>query len=333
MHPFVLERPRDLTEAIALAAAPGGPAALYIAGGTDLLPLLKEDIGHPDRLVALGPGVLDDLIEIRADGFLHLGAAATMTDVAEHAGVGRAFPLIAQALLAGASQQVRNMATIGGNLLQRTRCAYFRDAAVPACHKRRPGSGCAALDGDHRMHAVLGVSAHCLAAHPSDVAVALVALDAGLHLRSAEGERLVPLETFYLLPGETPHVETVLRPGEVITAVEVPAAPWFSAASHYLKVRDRVSFEFAVVSAAVALDVDDRRIRRARVAMGGVGTRPWRMRAVEQVLVGAPVDGETYRAAALRAVDGAAPLPGNAFKLPLMKAALARALETAAGRP
>jgi xanthine dehydrogenase YagS FAD-binding subunit len=331
VHPFTLERPRELVTAIALAAAPGGPSAEYIAGGTDMLPLLKEEIRHPDRLVALGAGALDDRIEIRADGFLRIGAAATMSAVAEHEGVRTGFPLIAQALLAGASPQVRNMATMGGNLLQRTRCAYFRDPGVAQCNKRRPGTGCAAAQGEHRMHAVLGASEECLAVHPSDLAVALVALEAVLQLSGAEGDRLVPIEVFHRLPGNTPHIETVMGPGEVITAIEVPAAPWLATACHYLKVRDRASFEFALVSAAVALEIDDDRIASARVAMGGVGTRPWRMRGVEDALTGARRDAEIYMTAAERAVEGAAPRLGNAFKVPLMKATLARALRIAGG--
>jgi xanthine dehydrogenase YagS FAD-binding subunit len=331
VHPFTLERPRDLATAIALAAAPGGRSAEYIAGGTDMLPLLKEEIRHPDRLVALGAGALDDRIEARADGFLRIGAAATMSAVAEHEAVRAGFPLIAQALLAGASPQVRNMATMGGNLLQRTRCAYFRDPGVTHCNKRRPGTGCAAAQGEHRLHAVLGASEECLAVHPSDLAVALVALEAVLQLSGAEGDRLVPIEVFHRLPGNTPHIETVMGPGEVITAIEVPAAPWLAPACHYLKVRDRASFEFALVSAAVALEVDDDRLRSARVAMGGVGTRPWRMREVEAALTGAPRDAEVYASAAERAVEGATPRLGNAFKLPLMKATLARALRLAGG--
>jgi xanthine dehydrogenase YagS FAD-binding subunit len=331
VHPFTLERPRDLVTAIALAAGLDGPSAEYIAGGTDMLPLLKEEIRHPDLLVALGVGALDGRIELRADGFLRVGAAATMSAVAEHPGVRTSFPLIAQALLAGASPQVRNMASVGGNLLQRTRCAYFRDPAVARCNKRRPGSGCAAFEGDHRGHAVLGTSAQCLAAHPSDLAVALVALDAAVHLSGPDGDRLVPVEVFHCLPGETPHVETILRPAEVVTAIEVPAAPWLSRASRYLKVRDRASFEFALVSAAVAMDIEGDRIRVARVAMGGVGTKPWRMRGVEAALTGGRADIETYRAAGERAGEDATPRPGNAYKVPLMTAVLARALRIAGG--
>lgn len=332
MYPFALERPRDLAAAMALGAAPGGPATEYIAGGTDMLQLLREEVRRPERLVALGAGVLDTRVEVGPDGALRLGAGARMSEVADHAGVRETFPLVAQALLASASPQVRNMATVGGNLLQRTRCAYFRDVGVPACNKRNPGSGCAAMEGDHRMHALLGGSDHCIAAHASDLAVALVALDAALRLRGPEGERVVALEAFHRVPGDTPHVETVLRPGELVTAIEVPAAPALARRSHYLKVRDRASFEFALVSAAVALDTDGATIQGARVAMGGVGTKPWRMRGVERALVGARRDPAAYRTAAERAADGAVPRRHNAFKLALLTRALARALEIAGDR-
>ncbi|OLB94081.1 MAG: FAD-binding molybdopterin dehydrogenase [Candidatus Rokubacteria bacterium 13_1_40CM_68_15] len=331
MHPFTLERPRDVATAMMLGAR-GAPATEYIAGGTDMLPLLKDEVLRPERLVAVGAGVLDDRIELGRDGTLRIGAAARMTDVADHEGVGETFPLIAQALLAGASPQVRNMATLGGNLLQRTRCGYFRDVGVVACNKRRPGSGCAAMDGDNRMHAVLGGSDQCIATHASDVAVALVALDARLRLRSLDGERIVALEAFHRVPGDAPQVETVLAPGELIAAIEVPAGAALARRSHYLKVRDRVSFEFALVSAAVALDVEDGRIRMARVAMGGVGTKPWRMPRVEQALAGARCDGTAYRAAAERATDGAVPRGRNGFKLDLMVRTLVRALEIAGGQ-
>lgn len=327
MYPFALERPRDLAAAVEVGAARDGLLTDYIAGGTDMLQLLREDVRRPERIVALGAGVLDDRIEVRSDGALRLGAGAKMSDVAEHVYVREAFPIIAEALLASASPQVRNMATLGGNLLQRTRCGYFRDVGFAACNKRSPGSGCAALAGNNRLLAVLGGSDHCIATNPSDLAVALVALDTMVRLRGAEGERVVALEAFHRLPGDTPDVETVLWPGELITAIEVPAASALSRRSHYLKVRDRTSFEFALVSVGVALDADGERIRSARVAMGGVGTRPWRMRGVEAALTGATNDGDSYRAAAERTADGAVPRTHNAFKVELMKRALVRALE------
>jgi xanthine dehydrogenase YagS FAD-binding subunit len=315
VHPFSLERPRDLETALALGAPQGDLAIEYIAGGTDMLQLLREDVRRPDRLVALGTAVLDDRIEIRRDGSLRLGASAKMSDVADHPGVRQTFPLIAEALLASASPQVRNMATVAGNLLQRTRCPYFRDVGVVACNKRRPGSGCAAEHGENRSHAVLGGSDQCIATHPSDLAVALVALDATVRLRGRGGERLIAVEALHPLPGRTPHVETVLTPGELVSAIEVPAAPELARRSHYLKVRDRASFEFALVSAAVALDTDGARIRAARVAMGGVATKPWRMRGVEAALAGSRSGRTAYWRAAERASDGAVARERNAFKL------------------
>ena len=277
MHPFSLERPADLAAALALRAQAGRTDAdvEYIAGGTDMVQLLQENVRRPVRLVSLA-GLLDNTVEVTAQG-LHLGASATMADVAANPKVAAEYPVIAEALLNSASPQVRNQATMGGNLLQRTRCPFFRDTGYSACNKRAPGSGCAALGGENRWHAVLGGSEHCIAVHASDLAVALVALDAVVHVRGSRGERTVPLAEFHRLPGATPHIETVLRPSEVITAIVVPSSP-AARRSHYLKVRDRASFEFAVVSAAVALEMQaDGRIRQARVALGGVGTRPWRL--------------------------------------------------------
>jgi xanthine dehydrogenase YagS FAD-binding subunit len=315
--------------AIALGAEPGGPATDYIAGGTDMLQLLQEDVRRPERLVALGRGVLDARIDIGSDGALQLGAAARMSDVADHPQVQAAFPLIVEALLASASPQVRNMATVGGNLLQRTRCAYFRDVGIAACNKRSPGSGCAAIEGENRGHAILGGSDHCIATHASDLAVALVALDADVRLRGRDGERRIAVEAFHRVPGDTPHVETVLGPGELITGIDIPACPTLARRSHYLKVRDRASFEFALVSAAVALDLDGERVRAARIAMGGVGTKPWRMRHVEELLIGTRADRAAFETAAERATDGAVPRGHNGFKVALMKRALVRALQIA----
>jgi xanthine dehydrogenase YagS FAD-binding subunit len=257
---------------------------------------------------------------------LLLGALALMADVADNTSVPQYYPVIAQALLASASPQVRNMATIGGNLLQRTRCPYFRDTASP-CNKREPGTGCSALDGLNRMHAILGGSAACVATHASDLAVALVALDAQLELVGPQGTREMALADFHLLPGDTPDRETQLLPGELITAIRVPAAS-LARRSRYLKVRDRASFEFALASAAVALAIEDGTIRDARVAAGGVGTKPWRLPAVERALIGAPARAETYRAAAAQAGDGAHPLAHNGFKLPLLQKTVERALVT-----
>src|SRR3954468_8566375 len=241
------------------------------------------------------------------------------------------FPVASEALLNSASPQVRNQATIGGNLLQRTRCPYFRDVGYAACNKRAPGSGCAAIGGENRWNAVLGTSENCIAANPSDLAVALVALDASVEVRGASGHRTVPLTEFHRLPGDTPHIETVLEPGEVITAITVPANP-MARRSHYLKVRDRASFEFAVVSAAVALDLDGARIRQARVAVGGVGTKPWRVPRVEAALAGSSLAPTALRSAATHAAEGAQGYGHNNFKIELMQRAIVRAVETAGAR-
>src|SRR2546428_1473515 len=331
MHPFTLERPRDLSTALALRAQAGrtDARAEYIAGGTDMVQLLQEYVRRPERLVSL-PGLLDNRIEVGPQG-LSIGAGATMAEAAAHSGVIERFPVISEALLNSASPQVRNQATIGGNLLQRTRCPYFRDVGYAACNKRAPGSGCAAMGGENRWHAVLGTSEHCMATHASDLAVALVALDAAVEVRGASGQRTVPLIDFYRLPGATPHIETVLEAGEVISAITVPAN---SAArrSHYLKVRDRASFEFAVVSAAVALDMDGRRIRQARIALGGVGTKPWRVPRVEAALAGTTLDPTALRRAAAVAAEGAQGRGHNNFKIQLMQRVIVRAVETAGGR-
>ena len=331
MHPFTLERPRDLAAALAAGAQAGrnDAPAEYMAGGTDMVQLLQEYVRRPERLVSLA-GLLDDRIEAGSQG-LRLGAGATMADVAAHPAVLEQYPLIAEALLNSASPQVSNQATMGGNLLQRTRCPYFRDVGYAACNKRAPGSGCAAIGGENRWHAVLGTSETCIAANPSDLAVALVALDAAVEVRGGRRQRVVPLTDFHRLPGSTPHLETVLEPGEVITAITVPASP-AARRSHYLKVRDRASFEFAIVSAAVALEMDGVRIRQARVALGGVGTKPWRVPQVEAALAGASLDPAALQGAAALAAEGAQAHGHNDFKLELMQRAIVRAVETAGAR-
>ena len=293
MHVFVLERPRDLSAALASGAQAGrnDARAEYIAGGTDMVQLLQEDVRRPERLVSLA-GLLDNRIEVLAQG-LTIGASATMAEVAAHPAVVEQFPVISEALLNSASPQVRNQATIGGNLLQRSRCPYFRDVGYAGCNKRAPGSGCAAIGGENRWHAVLGTSENCIAANP--------------------------------------HIETVLEPGEVIAAVTVPAST-ASRRSHYLKVRDRASFEFAVVSAAVALDMNGSRIRQARVALGGVGTKPWRVPRVEAALAGASLEPAALRSAAALAAEGARGHGHNDFKIELMQRAIVRAVETAGAR-
>jgi xanthine dehydrogenase YagS FAD-binding subunit len=328
MHPFLLERPNDLASAIAFRAQAGRNDAPveYIAGGTDMVQLLQEYVRRPERLVSLG-GLLDRRIEAGLQG-LRLGAAATMAEVAAHPAVVQQYPLIAEALLNSASPQVRNQATMGGNVLQRTRCPYFRDVGYTACNKRAPGSGCSAIGGENRWNAVLGTSDQCIAAHASDLAVALVALDAAVDVRGPRDQRTVPLDDLYRLPADSPHIETVLEPGEVITAITVPAtaARW---RSHYLKVRDRASFEFALVAAAVALEMDGGLIRQARVALGGVGTKPWRVRQVESALAGASLEPAALRRAAAIAAQGAQGQGHNNFKIEMMQRAIVRAIETA----
>src|SRR5690348_7544773 len=321
MHPFAYARARDAGQASQLAREPGSE---IIAGGTDMMQLLKDEVRRPRRVVDI-TALPWRAIEVSSAG-LRLGALARMGDVADDPRVREQYPVVAEALLASASPQVRNMATIGGNLLQRTRCVYFRDHGT-ACNKRDPGSGCAALDGENRLHAVLGGSDHCVATHPSDLAVALVALDAVVIVQGPGGERRVALEQFHLLPGDTPDRENVLAPGDIITAVEVPAAPW-ARRSHYRKLRDRASFEFALASAAVALDISSGTIREARIALGGVGTKPWRAREAEAALAGAPADHARFQAAAARALEGARPLAQNAFKVELAERTLVRALTT-----
>src|SRR5882724_3719456 len=331
MHPFTLERPRNLDAALAFRAqaSRNDASAEYIAGGTDMVQLLQEHVRQPERLVSLA-GLLDNRIDVGPQG-LRLGAAATMAEVAAHRAVMEHCPVISEALLNSASPQVRNQATMGGNLLQRTRCPYFRDVGYSACNKRMPGSGCAAVGGENRWHAVLGTSENCIAANASDVAVALVALDADVDVRAAGTQRTVPLIDFYRLPETTPHIETVLEPGEVIAAITVPVNP-AARRSHYLKVRDRASFEFAVVSAAVALEMDGARIRKAHIALGGVGTKPWRLPNVEAALSGASLDPVALRSAAALAAEGAQGRGHNEFKIELMQRAIVRAVEIAGAR-
>ncbi|MEU3624997.1 FAD-binding molybdopterin dehydrogenase [Amycolatopsis coloradensis] len=311
MRPFELIAPETVEAAV---AAPG----TFLAGGTTLVDLMKLNVLTPQRVLDINAVPLRG---IDTDDGLRIGALERMGDIAAHPGV---YPAISRALLLSASQQIRNMASIGGNLMQRTRCSYFRDVATP-CNRRVPGSGCPAISGANRMHAVLGTSDSCAATHASDVAVALVALDARLRLVGEGGTRTVELGSFYRLPGETPELENDLRPGELIAEVVVPRLDWASN-STYVKVRDRQSYEFALCSAAVALDIQDSRIVDARVAAGGVGTVPWRLPEVEAALRGAPATVATFEAAAALAVEGARPLSGNEFKLSLLPRTIVRAL-------
>ncbi|MGW4797011.1 FAD binding domain-containing protein [Nonomuraea sp. NPDC004297] len=323
MRPYTYAAARSVGEALEQA----GDGSAYLAGGTTLVDLMKLEVITPGHVVNIGAL---PLLGVRSDGdSLFIGAMERMSDVAEHALVAQPYPMLAEALLRSASPQIRNMATIGGNLLQRTRCGYFRDPGTP-CNKRSPGTGCPAIGGHNRAHAVLGTSGSCVATHPSDLAVALVALDARLSLQGSAGARTLRLADFYRLPGDTPHLENELRPGELITGVTVPALPW-ARTSTYVKVRDRQSYEFALVSAAVAVHVTSGVIRDARVAAGGAGTRPWRLPAVEEALRGRPARLDTFEAAAARASDGAKTLPGNTFKPALLRRTIVRALVHLAG--
>ncbi|MBH8569242.1 FAD binding domain-containing protein [Microvirga sp. STS02] len=305
------------------------PTASYLAGGTTLLDLMKANLLAPPHLVDVNPLPLT-AIEQTPDG-LRIGAMARMSAVGEHPLVVQGYPAVSKSLLLAASPQLRNMASIGGNLLQRTRCGYFRDAAFP-CNKRVPGSGCPALEGDNHNLAVLGVSESCIAtAYPGDLAVALAALDAVLTLENAKGkQRRVPITEFYLLPGRTPHKENVLEPGELIVAVTIPQAA-HAQRSTYLKVRERSSYAYALASAAVGLDVQGGTIRTARVALGGVGAQPWRSREAEKVLTGQPATEATFRAAAAAALREAQPRKENTYKVDLAQSTLVRALQEVAG--
>jgi xanthine dehydrogenase YagS FAD-binding subunit len=328
MYSFAFSRAATLAEA---CQASGQPRTVLIAGATEMLNWLKENIVTPERVVAIDR--LPELDGIEADdGGLRIGALARMADVAAHASVRQDYPAISEALLKSASAQLRNMATMGGNLMQRTRCPYFRAETELECNKRRAGSGCAAMHGEDRSLAIFGWSEHCLATHPSDVAVALAALEATVRLQSEAGTRAVPLRDFYRLPERTPERETDLAPGEVIVRIDVPASP-LARRSHYLKVRERASYEFALVSTAVALDIDaGKRIRSARVALGGVAPKPWRLDAAEGALRGVSLDdAHSLRAAVQRGFADARPRKHNGFKIELATRAVVRALQTAGG--
>jgi xanthine dehydrogenase YagS FAD-binding subunit len=325
VFPFTFTKAAD--EQSALNAASSG--ARYIAGGTTLVDLMRETVERPEAVVDINalPYRNIDLKPTR----LRVGSLVRMSELAAHPGVRQAFPAISQALELSASAQLRNMASIGGNLMQRPRCLYFRDVSA-ACNRRTPGSGCAAIGGRNRTHAIFGTSDACVATHPSDLAVALVALDALLITRDDNGEHPIRIVDFFRQPGRTPNQEHNLRPGALITAVEVPVRPE-SRRSGYLKVRDRESYEFALTSAAVALDIQAGLVRAARVAVGGVGTVPWRLRAVEGALIGRPPSAELWRTAAARAAEGAKPLAENGFKVELVKRTVERQLATVAGLP
>ncbi len=303
-----------------------GAEVRFIAGGTTLIDLMKLNVEQPHTLIDLNRLPLAD-VETLSDGGLKIGAMVRNSDLAHHPAVLRDYPVLSQALLSGASAQLRNKATTSGNLLQRTRCVYFRDTAMP-CNKREPGSGCGAINGFNRMMAILGTSEHCIATNPSDMNVALTALEATIHIQNSQGTRAVPINEFYLLPGNTPERETVLEPGDLITHVTLPG-PVSGSKSFYLKLRDRASYEFALSSAAVIVKVENNRLAHVRIALGGVGTRPWRSREAEQALEGATLTESSFRSAAEAALKDARPQSQNGFKIELAKRCLTHALKVA----
>jgi xanthine dehydrogenase YagS FAD-binding subunit len=324
MEPFAYARADNPGAAVRQVA--GAPRAAFLAGGTNVIDFMKLNVQVPDRLVDVNHVGLDR-IEV-TDTQVRVGALVRNSDLAWHEEVRRRYPVLSEALLSGATPQLRNMATTGGNLLQRTRCPYYRDTAW-ACNKRQPGSGCSALEGYNRSHAILGTSEKCIATHPSDMCVALAALDTVIRTQGPKGERAIPFDDFYVPYGEDPAKENVLEHGELITAVEWPHRDWLRR-SHYLKVRDRASFEFALASCAAALEVKDGKIASARVALGGVATRPWRAAEAEQALVGQAPDEKVFDAAARAALRGAKPQKFNAFKVELCRRTIVRALATVA---
>ncbi len=331
MHTFKFVRPPDSSAAIAIASraktAQQGADVRFIAGGTTLLDLMKLNVETPARLIDINRLPLGK-IEATADGGLAIGATVRNSDLAHYPAVQRDYSVLSQAILLGASAQIRNMATTAGNLLQRTRCVYFRDTAMP-CNKREPGTGCSAITGSNRMLAVLGTSDQCIATNPSDMCVAMAALEATVHIQGPKGKRAIAFGDFHLLPGNTPNRETVLESGDLITHVTLPP-PVAGSKQVYLKLRDRASYEFALASAAVVLTVAGGKVTRARIALGGVGTKPWRSPEAEAALVGQAADGTNFRRAAEAAMKGAKPQSENGFKIELAKRCLAHALQTAA---
>ncbi len=329
MNRFEYGRAADVAEAVRARTA--DPGASFVAGGTNLIDLMKENVARPTRLIDITHLPLRQ-IEETADGGLRLGALATNTEVAYHPRVEQRYPLLASAILAGASPQLRNAASTGGNLLQRTRCYYFYDTGTP-CNKRQPGSGCPAISGVNRIHAILGTSEHCIATHPSDMCVALAALAATVRVTGSKGERAIPFAEFHRLPGGTPHIDTNLGDDEIITAIDLPAES-FARNYTYLKLRDRLSYAFALVSVAAALELDGDAIKQSRLALGGVAHKPWRDMEVEAFLRGKRATGEPFGEAARMLLQGAKGYGGNSFKLELARLAIVRALsQAAAGTP
>jgi xanthine dehydrogenase YagS FAD-binding subunit len=313
MTPFTYARAHDAPEAVRLAGENG---AKYLGGGTNLVDLLRETIEHPQSLIDVTG--LSSAIDEREDGSLLIGAATRNTALASHRAVRSRYPVLSRALVAGASAQIRNMATVGGNILQRTRCTYFYDVGGSRCNKRSPGQGCDAIEGFNRNHSILGSSSACVATHPSDMCVALTALGATVHLRSARGERTLPMTELHRLPEEHPEIETLVEPGELITAIELAPLP-MAARSTYRKVRDRASYAFALVSVAAALEIEGETVKAVRIALGGVAHKPWRAWKAEAALKGRPATPESFRVAAEAELSDATPLRDNAFKVELAK--------------
>jgi xanthine dehydrogenase YagS FAD-binding subunit len=325
MNVFTYARAADTAEALQLGSA---AQTKYLGGGTNLVDLMRETIERPEALVDVTR--LSSAIEERSDGSVLIGAATRNTALAESRVIRTRYPLLTRAIVAGASAQIRNMATVGGNILQRTRCTYFYDDEGARCNKRSPGQGCDAIEGFNRMHAILGASSSCVATHPSDMCVALVALDALVHLTGLAGERAVPLADFHLLPANHPERETVLQPGELITAVEILSLP-FGARSTYRKVRDRASYAFALISVAAALEIEDGKVKDIRLALGGVAHKPWRARKSEAALKGQSATAENFRAAAELELEEAKPLSFNAFKIELAARTITAVLSELSG--
>jgi xanthine dehydrogenase YagS FAD-binding subunit len=321
MKPYHYEQARDIPGAVAALAEQ--PNATYLAGGTNLVDLMKLEIMTPDVLVDVRR-LTSDRIEETEDGGVRIGAAVTNSDLAADRTIRSRYPVLSQALLSGASGQLRNLATTGGNLLQRTRCVYFYDTTTP-CNKREPGSGCSAIEGHNKDHAILGASEHCVATYPSDMAVAMTALEAFVNVHGPDGERRIPIEDLHRLPGDEPERDTTLEHGELITAVDLPPLD-FAYNSKYRKVRERASYAFALVSVAAALDVEDGVVRDVRLALGGVAHKPWRATKAEEALWGEPAGEENFRAAAEIELEDARPLRENAFKVPLARNVITRTL-------
>jgi xanthine dehydrogenase YagS FAD-binding subunit len=327
MNPFTYSRAADPQSAVSGIAA--NPKAKFLGGGTNLVDLMKMGVERPEQLVDINRLDLTKVEELPNNDGVRIGGLVRNSDLAEHDLIKSRYPVLSEALLSGASPQLRNLATTGGNLLQRTRCYYFYDPAFPMCNKRNPGSGCGALEGYNRIHAILGQSERCIATHPSDMCVAMAALDAVVRVQGPKGERTIPFADFHRLPGDTPNVETNLQPNELITAVDLPAIP-FATRSHYLKVRDRASYAFALVSVAAALEMEGGQIKSARIALGGVAHKPWRAVKAELALAGKTPNDQSFRAAAEAELAPAKGYKYNSFKIELARRAITQALGTVA---